>query len=118
MLSIHRGDVIFVDLNGGVGVEKTKERPCLVVQNDRGNARAPFTIIIPITDGGAWKGYREQVQVPASELGAGGKPSVLSCGEVRQVDRSRINEARGIWATLPEARIRQVDQALRAALEL
>jgi len=118
MLTFRRGDVILVDLNGGRGVEKTKVRPCVVVQNDRENAKGPFTIIVPVTDFSGFRGYREQVEVPAEELGSGGKPSVVGCGEIRQVDKGRIDSARGVVASLPEARMRLIDDALRVALHL
>jgi mRNA interferase MazF len=117
-MKICRGDVVFVDLRGGVGVEKTKERPCVVVQNNRGNASSKFTVVVPVTDHAQFRGYPEHVEVPASELGNGGKLSVACCGELRQIDRTRINEAKGVWATLPPARMKQIDQALRAALAL
>jgi mRNA-degrading endonuclease toxin of MazEF toxin-antitoxin module len=118
MLSFRRGDVIIVDLNGGRGVEKTKVRPCVVVQNDRGNANGPFTIVVPLTDYSGYRGYREQVEIAAAELGPSGKRSVAGCGEVRQVDKGRIDTARGVVASLPEERMHLIDDALRAALEL
>jgi mRNA interferase MazF len=118
MLTIRRGDVVLVDLNGGRGVEKTKVRPCVVVQNDRGNAKGPFTIIVPVTDYSGYRGYREHVEIPASELGPGGKRSIAGCGEIRQVDKGRIDSTRGVIASLPDARMRPIDEALRVALAL
>jgi mRNA interferase MazF len=49
-LKITRGDVVYVDLSGSVGHEKQGERPCLVIQNDKGNRHSPLTIVAPITD--------------------------------------------------------------------
>jgi mRNA interferase MazF len=117
-LQFRRGDVIRVDLNGGRGVEKAKVRPCVVVQNDRGNAKGPFTIVVPITDYAGYRGYREQVEIPAAELGPSAKRSLAGCGEIRQVDKSRIDVAHGVIASLPSARMELIDEALRVALAL
>ncbi|WP_180936411.1 type II toxin-antitoxin system PemK/MazF family toxin [Nocardioides ungokensis] len=99
-------------------MEKNKTRPCVIVQNDRGNAKGSFPIIVPLTDYRSYRGYPEQVEIPAHELGTNGKRSIASCGEVRQIDKVRIDVSRGVIATLPEFRMRQIDDALRAALAL
>ncbi|MBL8777541.1 MAG: type II toxin-antitoxin system PemK/MazF family toxin [Acidimicrobiales bacterium] len=127
VVPVERGDVVWVCLVGALGVEKKghdpndplSERPCLVVQNNGGNAGSPLTIVAPITDAGAYKGYPAQVQVPASELGPGGKDSVVECGHIRSIDRDhRINAARGVVAHLPASRMESVDKALEASLGL
>src|SRR5690606_37782667 len=66
---LRRGDVVYVDLKGAIGVEKQKTRPCVVVQNDGGNRASPMTIVAPITDEDQFKGYAQQVLVEAHELG-------------------------------------------------
>lgn len=117
--AIRRGDVVYVDLRGAVGVEKQKSRPCVVVQNDGGNRASPLTIVAPITDYDQHKGYPQQVVVEAAELGMGAKRSVIECGHLRSIDRDeRIDEARGVIAHLSDRTMTEVDRALRSSLGL
>lgn len=44
-----RGDIYVADLGQGVGSEQANERPVVIVQNNKGNAYADTTIIVPIT---------------------------------------------------------------------
>lgn len=116
---LRRGDVVYVDLKGAIGVEKQKTRPCVVVQNDGGNRASPMTIVAPITDEDQFKGYAQQVLVEAHELGPGGKRSVIECGHLRTIDRDRrISQTQGVVAHLSETTMARVDGALRASLAL
>ena len=119
-ISLRRGDVVLVDLDGSRGTEKrndatSKSRPCVVVQNDRGNLKSPLTIVVPLTDAKQFKDYREQVFVTAAELGSGGKDSVIECGHVRSIDRNRILKPLGHIDPIVLPRL---DRALKASLGL
>lgn len=107
--------MVWVSLRGAVGVEKRGTRPCLVVSNARLNRGAPFVIVAPITDQRGQRQVPEHVSLAAAELGAGGKDSVIETEQLRRIDRSRIDEARGVVAHLSPARLAEVDAALRAA---
>jgi mRNA interferase MazF len=120
-MGLKRGDIVLVDLTGAIGVEKQNDetnqaRPCLIVQNDKGNAVSPLTIVAPITDIAQFKNLPVQVHVTTSELGSGSKDSVVECGHLRSIDRSaRIQTQLGTIA--PEA-MKRVDLALRVSLGL
>lgn len=116
MLKIRRGDVVLVDLAGALGVVKKDKRPCVVVLNDRLNRNAPFTVVLPITDRRAWRKIPEQVLLSAADLGPGGKDSVVSAAEIRQVDKHQIDEARGVLTRLPLAAMADIDAALACAI--
>lgn len=120
MTQIHRGDVIWVDFTvDAVGTEKQGFRPCVVVQNNGGNRSGVSTIVCTITDSRAYKGYAQQVLVPASELGAGGKDSVVECGQIRTIDiATRMNKRLGVTSTLSDATMSLVNDALKASLAL
>jgi mRNA interferase MazF len=116
---IERGDVVWVDLRGAIGAEKQKTRPCVVVQNNVGNARSPLTIVVPITNGDTWRGYPHQVMVYANELWDGAVDSVIDTGHIRSIDKdSRISSGAGILCRLGETRMIQVDRALQSLLGL
>ena len=121
-IDILRGDIIDVDLSGAVGVEKQNDakagiRPCLVVQNDKGNEESPMTIVAPITDARQGKMLPVQVEVSAGELGfAGAKDSVIECGHIRTIDGdARVKSHRG---KLHAAAMARVDTALAKSLGL
>ncbi len=118
--SFKRGDIILVDLSGAMGGEKMNDakingRPCVVVQNDRGNAVSPLTIIAPITGTDQFKNLPVQVLVTAAELGPGGSDSVVECGHVRTIDLRRVLKQLG---TLTPAAMQRVDKALKISLSV
>lgn len=116
---LERGDVVWVDLRGAIGAEKQKTRPCVVVQNNVGNARSPLTVVVPITNGDTWRGYPHQVMVYANELWEGAVDSVIDTGHIRSIDKdSRISSGAGILCRLGETRMIQVDRALQSLLGL
>lgn len=47
---VKRGQVYYCDLGLGVGSEETKNRPCVIIQNNTGNNFSPNTIVAPITN--------------------------------------------------------------------
>lgn len=121
MIALERGDIVEVDLSGAVGGEKQNDavsstRPCVVVQNQKGNLYSPLTIVVPLTDVAQFKKLPVQVLVSAAELGAGGKDSVVECGHVRTIDRdSRIKQLLG---KIDAAALARVDSALAVSLGL
>lgn len=50
---VFRGQVYFCELGEGIGSEESKNRPCIILQNDLGNKNSNNTIVAPITNGGA-----------------------------------------------------------------
>ena len=42
-------DIVYVNLNKGIGSEQSGIRPCVVIQNDIGNKYSPTVLIIPLT---------------------------------------------------------------------
>lgn len=117
-IEIKRGDVVNVDLRGAEGGEKMGERPCVVVQNDRGNAVSPLTVVVPLTDVDQYKKLPVQVLVTAKELGSGGKDSVAECGHVRTIDRDARIIGDKVLTHLDSTVMRRLDAALRVSLGL
>lgn len=113
--NILRGDVISVNLEPAIGSEqKGVSRPCVVVQNNRGNRTANTTIIVPLTDAEGKKVYPFQAFV---QKGVGGmtKDSIARCEQIRTIDQSRIINMMG---HLDENTIIRINSALRRSLEL
>jgi mRNA interferase MazF len=107
--------VVQVRLDPVVGHETAKSRPCVVIQNDVGNAASPTTIVAAIT--GAEhirKLYPFHVFVPAGEGGLS-KDSVIKCDQLRTVDEARLGQ---VYGHLGPATMERVDDALRVSLAL
>lgn len=113
--SVRRGDVVIVDPDPTAGSEQRGTRPCLVVQNDVGNANAPTTIIVPFTTAFGDKLYPFEVLVRAGECPLR-EDSVALCSQLRTVSiEHRILERLG---AVPAERMDDVDTALEYSLGL
>jgi mRNA interferase MazF len=110
-----RGTVLEVNLDPVVGHETGKTRPCVVIQNDIGNAKSPVTIVAVIT--GAEhvpKLYPVNVLVRQGEGGLT-KDSVILCNQLKTVDELRFVRICGV---LTDATMEKVDEALKISLAL
>ena len=65
-MEITRGDLIMVDLEPKKGSEQGKTRPCIVIQNDVGNAHAPTTIVAALSSSYS-EVYPTDVEIRAEE---------------------------------------------------
>jgi mRNA interferase MazF len=109
-----RGEVWQADLSPTRGTEQSGVRPVLVVQTDRANPHSPHTIIVPFTTRLRRKQLPSHVLVPAGEGGLT-QDSVALAEQIRVVDQGRLLKHLG---ALSAARMQEVDDALRAVLDL
>lgn len=112
---LERGDVVWVNLDPTVGSETGKARPCVVIQNDVGNAYSPATIVAVITSRKRLsRKYPVDVWV---EKGQGGLavPSIVLCDQIRTIDKRRIRSKLGRFGGPV---MREVDKAVRISLAL
>ncbi|MDY6770232.1 MAG: type II toxin-antitoxin system PemK/MazF family toxin [Candidatus Nanohaloarchaea archaeon] len=114
MMELRRGDIIIVDLEPTKGSEQGKIRPGLVVQNDAGNRNAATTIIAPLTTKGE-AGYPFTVALEAGE-GNIDRDSVILLNQLRTV--SVPHRVRNRVGSLDEARMQEVDRAIKVSLAL
>lgn len=117
-MNVVRGNVVLVDLSGAQKHETQNSdggsfRPCVVVQNNRGNEAAHHTIIAPITD--REKTLPTHVFITADDQAGKGKDSIIQCEQLRTIDESRVKEVFGI---LSSQRMAEVDAALKISLAL
>ncbi len=113
-MAVTRGEVWRADLSPTRGTEQAGVRPVLVVQTDRANPHSPHTIVVPFTTRIRQKLLPSHVFVPAGEGGLT-QDSVALCEQVRVIDNGRLIDLLG---NLPAPRMQEVDDALRAILEL
>ena len=110
-----RGELYWVDLDPARGSEQAGRRPGLIVSNDTGNRFAPVVIVAAVTTRTPRRDYPVNVRVP-SPAGTGLAPgSTVLCSQLTTVAKDRLGRYVG---SLPPDLMRQVDDALRVALDL
>ena len=110
-----RGMVVEINLDPTVGHEIRKCRPCVVIQNDIGNANSHLTVVAAI-EGAEHRSKLYPVNVLVKK-GEGGltKDSVVLCEQIRTVDETRFGRALG---KLTDATMEKVNEALKISLAL
>lgn len=107
-----RGQIIYVDLGieGIKGSEQKGERPCVVIQNNKGNHFSPNLIVVPVTSQLTKKRMPTHVElrknkynldkdsiVLTEQVKTVSKERCINClGELESADMDRINKALAI----------------------
>jgi mRNA interferase MazF len=113
-----RGEIWQVDLDPARGSEANKQRPAVVVSNDRANATATrlgrgVVTVVPVTSNVA-KVYPFQVFLSAVTTGLA-VDSKAQAEQIRSVATERLRRRIG---RVSPAELAEIDQALRLHLEL
>jgi mRNA interferase MazF len=117
-MNVQRGDVVLVDYPYAAG-SGTKVQPVLVIQNDRDNQRLLNTIVAQITS--VTRRALEPTQLlidiatPEGQRSRLRQNSVVNCVNLLTLDRGKALRKLG---SLPDALMQQVNNCLKAALEL
>ena len=115
---MRRGDIVAVDLEPVRGAEANKRRPAVVVSNDMANATATrlergVITVVPVTSN-TERLYPFQVPLKATETGLK-RDSKAQAEQVRSIAIERVHGRIGI---VPQARMDEIDEALRLHLGL
>lgn len=115
---MRRGEIRLVDLAPARGSEADKQRPAVIVSNDRANAAATrlgrgVVTVVPVTSN-IERVYPFQVLLPSSGTGLA-RDSKAQAEQVRSVDVARIGPS---LAALAPDLLRSLDEALRLHLQL
>jgi mRNA interferase MazF len=113
-----RGDIWQVDFDPARGSEANKQRPAVVVSNDRANAAATrlrrgVITVVPVTSNVA-KIYPFQVFLSAATTGL----IVNSKAQAEQIRSVALERLRRRIGRLSAAQLAELDRALRLHLEL
>jgi mRNA interferase MazF len=92
-LRYRRGEIWWVNLDPTVGNETAKKRPCLILQNDVGNARSETTMVAPLLKG--LKNYPFVVNVEATADNGLDENRGIHLEQMRVVDNRRIDSKLG-----------------------
>jgi len=112
---VTRGTVVEVNLDPIIGREIAKSRPCVVIQNDVGNAASHCTIVAAVS--GAEHHPRLLPFFAFVPKGQGGltKDSYVLANQLRTVEEARFVR---ICGKLSKEIMKAVDDALRISLSL
>lgn len=107
---ILRGDVFYANLGSdGVGSEQNGRRPVLITSNDLCNKFSPTVTIVVITSKISKKKLPTQVIINQEEYSFLLSDSMVTCEQIRTIDKSRISTYLG---RLDEETMEEVDRAI------
>lgn len=89
-----RGEIWWVNLDPTVGSETAKKRPCVILQNDVGNARSDTTMVAPLLKGA--KNYPFVVNIEATIDNGLDENRGIHLEQMRVVDNRRIEHKLGM----------------------
>ncbi len=110
-LRYRRGEIWWVNLDPTVGNETAKKRPCVILQNDVGNARSETTMVAPLLKG--LKNYPFVVNVEATADNGLDEDRGIHIEQMRVVDDRRIDSKLG---TLDDKYWSQIEKAVGIVL--
>jgi mRNA interferase MazF len=88
-LRYRRGEIWWVNLDPTVGNETAKKRPCIILQNDVGNARSNTTMVAPLLKG--LKNYPFVVNIETTAENRLDENRGIHLEQMRVVDNRRID---------------------------
>jgi mRNA interferase MazF len=110
-LRYRRGEIWWVNLDPTVGKETAKKRPCVILQNDIGNARSDTTMVAPLLKGS--KTYPFVVNVKATTANGLDADRGIHLEQMRVVDCRRIDNKLG---TLEDNYWNEIEKAVDLVL--
>lgn len=114
---MRRGEVYWAELAPRTGAEHSGRRPVIVVSHDGFNEVPAWrsVIVVPVSTSPAQAGRGPTAVHLAKGLGGLRAPSVALCHHVTTLDRAKLRERLGV---LPQGALSQLEDGLRAALDL
>ncbi|MFH1308245.1 MAG: type II toxin-antitoxin system PemK/MazF family toxin [archaeon] len=114
MVEIKRGDIVLVNLEPVKGSEQGGVRPCLIIQNDKGNKYSPLAIIAPLTSKEFTKEFATNVFV-SKEDSKLDKDSTILLNQIKTIDKRRIVKK---ISFLDSEIMKKIDMAIKISLGL
>lgn len=111
---IKRGQVYNCDLGIGIGSEMQKNRPCVIVQNNIGNANSGNTIIVPITH----NKQKLPIMIPIDIYKSGTEVILdgqVNVSELRCVSKARLGD---LIVTLNNQDMEKIDEGIAKSLDI
>lgn len=110
---VKRGDIVLCDLGFGEGSEQSGIRPCVVIQNDKGNRYSTTLIVAAITSSSSKAKMPTHIEI--DEKCGLDKASVILCEQIRTIDKNRVKKF--IGSVNRDVR-EKIDKALMVSVEV
>ena len=112
-----RGDVVWAEFAPRSGSEQRGRRAAVIVSHDAFNGRMAWRSLVVVPVSTSPRQARRGPTVVSLDGAVSGlaATSVALCHQVTTLDRAKLSAPLG---TLPQAKLAEVDAALRAALDL
>ena len=110
---VKRGEVYRCNLGKGVGSEECKERPCVIIQYDAGNAYSPNTIVAPITHSSSNLPIVVKIEDKKDSSGKVILDGNVLLGNIVCVSKGRLGE---LITKLDDNEMKKVDEAIAISL--
>lgn len=81
---MNRGDIYWVNLEGGTGSEINKTRPCVIISASALNKARRTVVIVPLSSSPTAK---PPLLISTQSME---KPGVLVCDQIKAIDKSRL----------------------------
>ncbi len=114
---MRRGDIYWADLEPRSGSEQRGRRPVLILSHDGFNEAPTWRsiIVIPFTTSDSQKRRGPTVVFLREGVGGLKEDCVAICHQITTLDRAKLTQRIG---ALPEAALKDVETAIRAAIDL
>lgn len=114
MVTPHRGDIFWVNLDPAIGSEIRKKRPAIIVSNDAANRRYHQVTVVPLTSQNVKSVEPFQAFLDAGDSGLG-KDSKALAEQIRTISKMRLGPRAG---RLTEEMMETVASAVKIHLDL
>lgn len=112
---VKRGEVYRCNLGQNIGSEECKERPCVVLQYDAGNATSPNTIVAPITHSSSTLPVVIQISDKYDLAGNVILDGNVLLGNIVCVSKARLGD---YITNLTPDEMKRVDEAIAISLDI
>lgn len=112
---VKRGEVYRCNLGQNIGSEECKERPCVVLQYDAGNATSPNTIVAPITHSSSILPVVIQISDKYDLAGNVILDGNVLLGNIVCVSKARLGD---YITNLTPVEMKRVDEAIAISLDI
>ncbi|MBQ8823771.1 MAG: type II toxin-antitoxin system PemK/MazF family toxin [Ruminococcus sp.] len=112
---VKRGQVYNCELGMGIGSELQKKRPCIIIQNDKGNTHSAVTTIVPITHTQKPLNCFVPISNKYDKNGTLILDGLANVSAIRSVDKARLSD---YICDLEQNELKDIDKAIAINIDI
>lgn len=115
MKKIVRGAIFYIDLDPVVGSEQGgKNRPVLIIQNNKANTHSPTVIVAPITKKN-YVGKKYPTHIAIKQFDKLRPNSIVMLEQIKTIDKQRL---KGFVTIVDDEDMKKIDKAIKVSLAI